>query len=142
MSTASALRKGKYQEQRGSYLSGFEHYLCWVIEESQRSLGQSMGAHKNSRELHVSFPRVGHLFGAEALKVNEYKIYKSLYKCEIPTIAAESTMTIRINEGKEKLKNSDIQIKALPKRTESGTIGLPELEAIIDIFLKLNQMNL
>ncbi len=70
-----------------SYLCGFEHELCRVVKESQRPFGESMGTHKNSRELHISLPWVYHLLWGEALEIKQKQVDKSLNKCEIPTIA-------------------------------------------------------
>lgn len=81
-----------------------------------------MRSHKNSRELHIGFPGVRHLFGGEALKVYECQIHKSLYKCEIPTIAAKSIKNSHINKGKKKLRNSNIKIEALLNTTECNKI--------------------
>jgi hypothetical protein len=61
--------------------------LCRVVKESQRSFGKSMGAHKDSRELHICLPWVHHLLGGEALDIKQKQVDESLNKCEIPTIA-------------------------------------------------------
>lgn len=71
------------------YLCWFEHYLCRIIEPSQRSLGQSLRTHKNGRELHICLPWVHNLLGGETLKVYECDIHKTLYKGEVPSIAAK-----------------------------------------------------
>lgn len=70
-----------------NYLSGFEHELCRVVKESQRSFGKSMGTHEDSRELHICLPWVHHLLGGEALEIKQKQVDESLDKCEIPTIA-------------------------------------------------------
>lgn len=71
------------------YLGWFEHDLGWIVKEGQGTFGQSMRTHKNSREFHISFPRVHHLLSGETLKVYEHQIHKSLHKSEIPAIAED-----------------------------------------------------
>jgi hypothetical protein len=46
-----------------------------------------MRTHKNSREFPISFPCVHRLLGVETQQVYKHQVHKSLYKCEIPTIA-------------------------------------------------------
>lgn len=90
------------------YLCGFEHDLGRIIEKSQRSLGQSMRTHENSRELHIRFPWVHHLLDGETLKVYEYQVHESLYEGEIPAVA-EKPKKFKSITHKAKSSKPDLQ---------------------------------
>lgn len=87
-----------------TYLCRFEHQLSRIIKKSKGSFGQSMGSHKNSREFHICFPWIYDVLYSEALEINKNQVHETLYKSEIPSIAAKKMKTTNPGKGKPLLK--------------------------------------